>query len=221
MKNRFRLIQRGLRGGPFYSIDSQTDRRESLGTKNSDEAAELVLAKNQSVRQPALSLQMAKAFLSATDDALAKRTWQQAIDTLVEYKYPRPEGGVLQMSPGRGQRRPCRIQSAQQLTARACLGSFPNSSRTHSRSSGSLQRRGSTEGNSMQFLSSIASALTTPRGHGFLCCTKFNSTKARWLRSVKHEAFDLIRDRPLIETHAEHLLAVLKAGTLSTNLHLR
>jgi hypothetical protein len=51
--------------------------------------------------------------------------------------------------------------------------------------------------------------------------SKYNSTKARWQRSVKHSAFDLIRQRPLIETHAEHFLAVLKAGTVSTNLHLR
>jgi hypothetical protein len=65
MKNRFRRIQRGLRGGTFYGIDSQTSRRESLATKDSDEAAQLVLATNQSVRQPALSLQMAKAFLPA------------------------------------------------------------------------------------------------------------------------------------------------------------
>ena len=135
MKNRFRLIQRGLRGGTFYSVDSQTGRRESLSTKDSDEAAQLVLAKNQSVRQPALSLQMAKAFLSATDDALAKRTWQEAIDTLVD--------------------------------------------------------------------------------------SKQKSSKARWQRSIKHAAFDHIRQRPIIETHAEHFLAVLKAGTLSTNLHLR
>jgi integrase len=116
-------------------VDSASGRRESLNTKDADEAAQLVLAKNQSVRQPALSLQMAKAFLSATDDALAKRTWQQAIDTLVEAKH--------------------------------------------------------------------------------------NSTKARWLRSIKHPAFDSLRDRPIIETHAEHFLAVLKAGSLSTNMHLR
>jgi integrase len=62
MKNRFRLIQRGLRGGRFYCVDSQTGRRESLGTKDSDEAAQLVLAKNQSVRQPALSLQWPRLF---------------------------------------------------------------------------------------------------------------------------------------------------------------
>jgi hypothetical protein len=30
---------------------------------------------------------MAKAFLSATDDALAKHTWQEAIDPLVESKH--------------------------------------------------------------------------------------------------------------------------------------
>jgi hypothetical protein len=59
MKNRFRLIQRGLRGSRFYCVDSQTGRRESLGTKDSDEAEQLVLAKNQSARQPALSLQTA------------------------------------------------------------------------------------------------------------------------------------------------------------------
>ena len=135
MKNRFRLIQRGLRGGTFYCVDGQTGRRESLGTKDSDEAAQLVLARNLAARQPALNLQMAKAFLSASDDALAKRTWQQAIDTLVEAKH--------------------------------------------------------------------------------------NSTKARWQRSVKHAAFDQIRERPIIETHAEHFLAVLRAGTISTNLHLR
>jgi hypothetical protein len=73
MKNRFRVIQRGLRGGTFYCVDSETGRRESLSTKDPDIAAQLVLAKNQSARQPALSLQMAKAFLSASDDSLASR----------------------------------------------------------------------------------------------------------------------------------------------------
>ena len=31
----------------------------------------------------------------------------------------------------------------------------------------------------------------------------------------------LIRDRVILETQAEHLLACLKAGTVSTNVHLR
>ena len=135
MKNRFRIIQRGLRGGMFYCVNSETGRRETLGTKDPDEAAQIVLVKNQALRQPALNLQMAKAFLAASDDDLGKRTWQQAIDALVDAKH--------------------------------------------------------------------------------------DSTKARWLRSVKHPAFDPIRDRLIIETHAEDFLAVLKAGTISTNLHLR
>lgn len=135
MKNRFRLIQRGLRGGMFYCVDSETGRRETLGTKDPDEAAQIVLVKNQAVRQPALNLQMAKAFLAASDDDLGKRTWQQTIDALVDAKH--------------------------------------------------------------------------------------DSTKARWQRSVKHPAFDHIRDRLIIETHAEDFLAVLKAGTISTNMHLR
>ena len=135
MKDRFRLIQRGLRGGIFYCVDSQTGKRQSLSTRDATEASQLVLAKNQAVRQPTLNLQMAKAFLAASDADLGKRTWQEAIDALVE--------------------------------------------------------------------------------------TKRNSTKARWLRSMKHPALDRIRKRLIIETHAEDFLAVLKAGTLSTNLHLR
>jgi integrase len=87
MKNRFRLIQRGLRGGMFYCVDSETGRRETLGTKDPDEAAQIVLVKNQAVRQPALNLQMAKAFLAASDDDLGKRTWQQALDALVDAKH--------------------------------------------------------------------------------------------------------------------------------------
>lgn len=135
MKNRFRLIQRGLRGGTFYGVDSESGKHQSLGTKDATEAAQLVLAKNQAVRQPPLNLQMAKAFLAASDDDLGKRTWQEAIDALLD--------------------------------------------------------------------------------------TKHNSTKARWLRSIKHAAFDRIRRRLIIETHAEDFLSVLKTGTISTNLHLR
>ena len=135
MKNRFRLIQRGLRGGTFYCVDAETGRRESLGTKHASEAGQIVLAMNQAFYQPAMNLQMAKAFLAPSDDGLGKLTWQHAIHALLE--------------------------------------------------------------------------------------TKHGSTQARWLRSVKHPAFDRIRQRLIIETHAEHFLAVLKAGTLSINLHLR
>ena len=51
--------------------------------------------------------------------------------------------------------------------------------------------------------------------------TKSGSTKDRWQRAEKDKAFDLIRNRVILETQAEHLLACLKAGTVSANVHLR
>jgi integrase len=46
-------------------------------------------------------------------------------------------------------------------------------------------------------------------------------TQYRWQTAAKDKAFDLVRSRLLIETQAEHLLAVLKKGTVSTNAYLR
>ena len=50
---------------------------------------------------------------------------------------------------------------------------------------------------------------------------KSGPTLTRWNIAAKDKAFDLIRNRPVIETQAEHLLAVLKKGTVSTNCYLR
>ena len=50
---------------------------------------------------------------------------------------------------------------------------------------------------------------------------KTGPTQARWKSAAKDKAFDLIRDRILIETQGEHLLAVLRTGTVSTNAFLR
>ena len=41
------------------------------------------------------------------------------------------------------------------------------------------------------------------------------------MRAAKETAFNLIRDKVILETQAEQLLACLKAGTVSTNVHLR
>src|SRR5712671_1956969 len=87
MKIRFRLIYRGERGSTFYCVDSETGRRFSLKTKDRDTAEQIVLAKNQSLRQPNLNLQIAKAYLAGTDSGVATRTWQQALDALVETKH--------------------------------------------------------------------------------------------------------------------------------------
>ncbi|MCI0748849.1 MAG: tyrosine-type recombinase/integrase [Verrucomicrobia subdivision 3 bacterium] len=134
MKQRFILYRRKV-GGMFYVEDSQTKKQESLGTKDRAEAKCLLNARNEAARQPQLNLQIAKAYLAGTDSGVATRTWQQALDTIVE--------------------------------------------------------------------------------------SKSGSTKDRWQRAAKEKALDSVRGRVIIETQAEELLACLKAGTVSTNVHLR
>jgi integrase len=51
--------------------------------------------------------------------------------------------------------------------------------------------------------------------------TKHGPTKDRWLRAAKDKALLPLLDRIIAETQAEHLLAALRAGTVSTNVHLR
>ncbi len=50
---------------------------------------------------------------------------------------------------------------------------------------------------------------------------KHGSTQSRWQSASKDKAFDLIRNRKVVETTSEHFLAVLQAGTVATNLYLR
>ena len=134
MKRRFILYRRKL-GGSFYIEDTKTRKQESLGTKDRAEAMSLLNTRNESFRQPHLNLQIAKAYLAGTDPRVPTRTWQNALDAIIEMKT--------------------------------------------------------------------------------------GSTKDRWQRAAREKALDLIRNRVIVETQAEHLLASLKAGTVSTNVHLR
>src|SRR2546425_549301 len=86
MKTRFRLIRRGIRGGAFYCVDTQTGKRTSLKTTDEESAQEIIAAKNQAERQPAINLQIAKAYLAGTDAGITTRTWQSAIDALTATK---------------------------------------------------------------------------------------------------------------------------------------
>jgi integrase len=85
MKNRFRLIRRGERN-QFYCVDTETGHRTSLKTSDRDDAEQIVLAKNQALRQPALNLQIAKAYLAGTDNGVNTRTWLNAIESLISTK---------------------------------------------------------------------------------------------------------------------------------------
>ena len=87
MKTRFRLTYRGERGRQFYCVDTETGKRFSLHTKDRDAAEQIVLAKNQAIRQPSLNLQIAKAYLSGTDSGVATRTWQMALNEIVDSKH--------------------------------------------------------------------------------------------------------------------------------------
>jgi hypothetical protein len=77
MKNRFWLFQRR---GIFYIQHSQTLRKESLHTRDRDEAKRLCAAHNDAVQSPVLGMALAKAYLSTRDPDIAKRTWQNVMD---------------------------------------------------------------------------------------------------------------------------------------------
>jgi len=51
--------------------------------------------------------------------------------------------------------------------------------------------------------------------------TKTGSNLQRWQWAIKDKALESLQPRKLIETTAEHFLAVLKVGTVSTNVFLR
>ena len=85
-KCRYRLITRGARGDGFYVVDTMTGKRASLGGADRETAEQIVLAKDQALRQPALNLQIAKAYLAGSDSGAATRTWAQALESLVAAK---------------------------------------------------------------------------------------------------------------------------------------
>src|SRR5437870_2571923 len=133
MKQRFILYRRS--NGMFYWEDTVTRKQASLKTKDEAEALTLLHCKNEAFRQPVLNLRIARTYLSASDPAVAKRTWQVPMD---------------------------------EMTA-----------------------------------------------------TKTGDTRIRYERAMKDGAFNLIRDLPILETHAEHFLKVLRNGTVCTNVYLR
>ena len=67
-------------------MDTQTGKRTSLGTDNEEAARQVIEAKNQAQRQPEINLQIAKAYLAATDESFVKRTWRQVMELFVNTK---------------------------------------------------------------------------------------------------------------------------------------
>ena len=85
MKRRY-ILYRRKRGGMFYIEDTETRKQESTGTRNRAEATSLLNASNESVRQPQLNLHLAKVYLAGTDSGVSTRTWQNALDAIIDTK---------------------------------------------------------------------------------------------------------------------------------------
>ena len=133
MKRQYRLFQRNT--GIYFIQNNVTGKQESLKTRDKAAARRIFNAKNEAHEQPAINLQIARAYLMGSDPMVAKRTWQHVLNEIIQ--------------------------------------------------------------------------------------VKSGPTQIRWKSAAKDKAFDLIRHRTLIETQAEHLLAVLRTGKVSTNAFLR
>src|ERR1035441_418075 len=83
MNQQFILFRRA---GVFYCEDTETHKQLSLRTKDEDEARALLHAKNEALRQPVLNRQIARAYLTASDPQIAKRTWQNVMDEIPKLK---------------------------------------------------------------------------------------------------------------------------------------
>jgi integrase len=83
MNQRFILFRRA---GVFYCEDTSTGKQTSLRTKDPGEASSLLHAKNEAFRQPVLNRQIARAYLTASDPQMAKRTLQNVMDEIPKLK---------------------------------------------------------------------------------------------------------------------------------------
>lgn len=79
MKSRFILFNRA---GVYYTEDTVSRKQNRLRTKDEAEALTLLNAKNESFRQPVLNLQIARAYLTASDPAMSARTWQTVMEQM-------------------------------------------------------------------------------------------------------------------------------------------
>ena len=88
VKTRFRLYRRN--NDIFYCEDVVTRKQESLGTKNQVEADRLTHAKNEAHLQPSVNMQIARAYLMASDPESSTRTWQFVFEEIVKMKATEP-----------------------------------------------------------------------------------------------------------------------------------
>lgn len=86
MKAKYRLIRRNHRSGTYYAVEAISGKRESLKTANKAAALQILNAKNQSTLQTGINLQIARAYLLASDPAIPTRVWQNVMDEMARMK---------------------------------------------------------------------------------------------------------------------------------------
>ena len=85
MRQRYRLYKR-KKGGRYYIHDDVTGKQESLGTNDRATAVRLFHSRQEAEQQPAVNLQIARAYLAASDPQIATRNWQLVMDEMVKLK---------------------------------------------------------------------------------------------------------------------------------------
>jgi len=85
MRQRSRLY-RCKKGGRYYIHDDVTGKQESLGTNDRATAVRVFHSKSEATKQPAVNLQIARAYLAAGDPQIATRNWQFVMEEMVKLK---------------------------------------------------------------------------------------------------------------------------------------
>jgi integrase len=85
MRQRYRLYKR-KNGGRYYIHDDATGKQESLGTNDRATALRLFHSRQEAEKQPAINLQIARAYLTASDQQITTRDWQLVMDEMVKLK---------------------------------------------------------------------------------------------------------------------------------------
>ena len=84
MTQRYRKFKRSW--GSYYAYDNLTGNSVTLKTRDPLEAKLKVQAMNETERQPAISLGLARVYMNAADPKLGTRTWQEVMEHIVTQK---------------------------------------------------------------------------------------------------------------------------------------
>lgn len=87
-KQRYWLYRRD---GIYYIHDSETGVRESLLTRDKQEAEQIRTTRNMTAERPVIGMSLAKAYLTSQDPKLLARTWQDVMDEFCSHGKPQTQ----------------------------------------------------------------------------------------------------------------------------------